>query len=207
LKLQLFKKLYKWVISLSTRKNSYYSISLLSFSESFFFPIPPDILLVPCCLINRRKSFYYAFLCSISSVFGGVIGYYIGKVLWWNIPGSEYSSLANLFFDFVPGLTIESFNNIKTLYDDWDFWIVFTAGFTPIPFKLITISSGTFNINFFMFIIASIVSRSARFFLLATLLWIFGNKIRSYIERYFNILAILFTLFLIGGFVIIKFII
>lgn len=207
MKLQLFKKLYKWVISLSTRKNSYYSISLLSFSESFFFPIPPDILLVPCCLINRRKSFYYAFLCSISSVFGGVIGYYIGKVLWWNIPGSEYSSLANLFFDFVPGLTIESFNNIKTLYDDWDFWIVFTAGFTPIPFKLITISSGTFNINFFMFIIASIVSRSARFFLLATLLWIFGNKIRSYIERYFNILAILFTLFLIGGFVIIKFII
>jgi len=205
--LQIFKKLYKWVLSFSTRKNSYYSISLLSFSESFFFPIPPDILLIPCCLINRRKAFYYAALCSISSVFGGVIGYYIGKVLWWNVPGIEYSSLANLFFDFVPGLTIESFNNIKTLYDDWDFWIVFTAGFTPIPFKLITISSGTFNINFFMFIVASIVSRSARFFLLATLLWIFGEKIRLYIERYFNILAILFTLFLIGGFVIIKFII
>jgi len=204
--LQFFKKIYKWVLSLSTRKNSYYSISLLSFSESFFFPIPPDVLLIPCCLINRRKSFYYAFLCSISSVFGGIIGYYIGKMLWWDVPGIEYSSLANLFFDFVPGLTVDSFNNIKSLYDDWDFWIVFTAGFTPIPFKLITISSGTFNINFFMFIIASIVSRSARFFLLATLIWIFGEKIRLYIEKYFNILAFLFTLFLIGGFVIIKFI-
>ena len=202
--MQIFKKIYKWVLSLSTRSNSYYSISLLSFAESFFFPIPPDVLLIPCCLINRRKSFYYAFLCSIFSVFGGVIGYYIGKVLWWNIPSVEYSSFANLFFDFVPGLTIESFTNIKSLYDDWDFWIVFTAGFTPIPFKLITISSGTFNINFFMFIIASIISRSARFFLLALLIWVFGEKIRSYIERYFNILAILFTLFLIGGFVIIK---
>ena len=127
-------------------------------------------------------------------------------MLWWDVPGIEYSSLANLFFDFVPGLTVDSFNNIKSLYDDWDFWIVFTAGFTPIPFKLITISSGTFNINFFMFIIASIVSRSARFFLLATLIWIFGEKIRLYIEKYFNILAILFTFFLIGGFVIIKFI-
>ena len=127
-------------------------------------------------------------------------------MLWWDVPGIEYSSLANLFFDFVPGLTVDSFNNIKSLYDDWDFWIVFTAGFTPIPFKLITISSGTFNINFFMFIIASIVSRSARFFLLGTLIWVFGEKIRSYIERYFNILAILFTIFLIGGFVIIKFI-
>ena len=135
-----------------------------------------------------------------------MIGYYIGKMLWWDVPGIEYSSLANLFFDFVPGLTFDSFNNIKSLYDDWDFWIVFTAGFTPIPFKLITISSGTFNINFFMFIIASIVSRSARFFLLATLIWVFGEKIRLYIEKYFNILAILFTLFLIGGFVIIKFI-
>ena len=127
-------------------------------------------------------------------------------MLWWDVPGIEYSSLANLFFDFVPGLTFDSFNNIKSLYDDWDFWIVFTAGFTPIPFKLITISSGTFNINFFMFIIASIVSRSARFFLLATLIWVFGEKIRLYIEKYFNILAILFTFFLIGGFVIIKFI-
>ena len=205
--MQFFKKIYKWVLNLSTRKNSYYSISILSFSESFFFPIPPDVLLIPCCLINRRKSFYYAFLCSISSVFGGIIGYYIGKVLWWDVPGIEYSSLANLFFDFVPGLTVDSFNNIKSLYDDWDFWIVFTAGFTPIPFKLITISAGTFNINFFMFVIASVISRSARFFIVAILIRIFGESIRNFIENYFNLLAILFTILLIGGFILIKFII
>tara|TARA_Y100000591_G_scaffold333107_1_gene373788 strand:+ start:3662 stop:4282 length:621 start_codon:yes stop_codon:yes gene_type:complete len=198
------KKIYDWVLSLSDKKNSDYSISLLSFFESFFFPIPPDVLLIPLCLGNRSKSFYYAFLCSISSIIGGIIGYYIGKILWWSVPDIEYSALAKLFFQYVPGLTFDSFDNIKKLYEQWNFWIVFTAGFTPIPFKLITISSGTFNINFFMFLIASIISRSARFFLLATLLWFFGEKIRFYIEKYFNLLAILFTILLIGGFIIIK---
>ena len=112
--------------------------------------------------------------------------------------------MANIFFDYVPGLTIESFNNIKSLYFKWDFLIIFTAGFTPIPFKLITISAGTFNINFVMFILASMISRSARFFLLATLIWLFGEKIRFFIEKYFNLLAIFFTILLVGGFIIIK---
>ena len=200
----LFKKLYNWVLNLSNNKNSSYSISVLSLSESFFFPIPPDVLLIPLCLGNRHKALYFAFLCSISSIIGGVIGYIIGKSLWWDVPGIEYSALANLFFDYVPGFTNDSFRDIKSLYDTWDFWIVFTAGFTPIPFKLITISSGTFNINFTMFVIASIISRSARFFLLAILIRIFGERIRSFIEKYFNLLAILFTVFLIGGFLIIK---
>ena len=202
--MDIFKKLYNWVLNLSNNKNSNYSISLLSLSESFFFPIPPDVLLIPLCLGNRNKALYFAFLCSISSIIGGIIGYFIGKTLWWYIPGVEYSSMANLFFDYVPGLTNDSFNHIKSLYDTWDFWIVFTAGFTPIPFKLITISSGTFNINFTMFVVASIISRSARFFLIAFLIRIFGESIRTFIERYFNLLAILFTVILIGGFILIK---
>ena len=202
--MDIFKKLYNWVLNLSNNKNSNYSISLLSLSESFFFPIPPDVLLIPLCLGNRKKALYFAFLCSISSIIGGIIGYFIGKTLWWYIPGVEYSSMANLFFDYVPGLTNDSFNHIKSLYDTWDFWIVFTAGFTPIPFKLITISSGTFNINFTMFVVASIISRSARFFLIAFLIRIFGESIRTFIERYFNLLAILFTVLLIGGFILIK---
>ena len=204
MKLQIFKQLYDWVLNLSNKKNSNYSITLLSLSESIFFPIPPDVLLIPLCLGNRHKALYFAFLCSISSIVGGVIGYFVGKSLWWSIPGIEYSAIANIFFDYVPGLTDDSFNNIKNLYDKWDFWIVFTAGFTPIPFKLITISSGTFNINFIMFVIASIISRSARFFLLAILIMIFGERIRIFIEKYFNLLAILFTVMLIGGFAIIK---
>lgn len=202
--MNLFKNTYNWVLGLSNKKNSDYSIFLLSFSESFFFPIPPDVLLIPLCLGNRKKSLYFAFLCSVSSIFGGIFGYYIGKVLWWNLPGIEYSELAKLFFEYVPGVTVDSFGRIKSLYEEWNFWIVFTAGFTPIPFKLITISSGTFNINFFMFIIASMLSRSARFFLLATLLYIFGEKIRFFIEKYFNLLAILFTILLIVGFVVVK---
>ena len=202
--MQIFKKLYNWVLNLSNKKNSKYSLSLLSLSESFFFPIPPDVLLIPLCLGNRDKALYFALLCSVSSIIGGAIGYFIGKSLWWDIPGIEYSAIANLFFDYVPGLTNDSFNHIKNLYDTWDFWIVFTAGFTPIPFKLITISSGTFNINFTMFLIASIISRSARFFLLALLISIFGERIRLFIEKYFNLLAILFTVLFIGGFTIIK---
>ena len=204
--MKYFKNIYDLVLGLSKKKNSEYSISFLSFSESFFFPIPPDVLLIPLCLGNRQKSYYFAFLCSASSVIGGVFGYFIGKTLWWSIPDIEYSALANLFFENVPGLTIDSFNKIKSLYEEWNFWIVFTAGFTPIPFKLITISSGTFNINFFMFVIASTLSRSARFFLLGTLIYIFGEKIRFFIEKYFNLLAIIFTMLLIAGFVIIKFI-
>ena len=126
--------------------------------------------------------------------------------MWWNVPGIEYSSLANLFFKYVPGINDSGFMRIKNLYDNWNFWIVFTAGFTPIPFKLITISAGTFNINFFMFVIASVISRSARFFIVASLISIFGESIRNFIENYFNLLAVIFTILLIGGFILIKFI-
>ena len=123
------------------------------------------------------------------------------------MPGIEYSYIANLFFEYVPGITVDGFNRIQTMYDRWNFWIVFTAGFTPIPFKLITISAGTFNINFFMFVIASIISRSARFFIVASLINIYGNPIKEFIEKYFNLLAITFTILLAGGFIIIKYII
>ena len=123
------------------------------------------------------------------------------------MPGIEYSYIANLFFEYVPGITVDGFNRIQTMYDRWNFWIVFTAGFTPIPFKLITISAGTFNINFLMFIVASIISRSARFFIVATLIKVFGDPIKEFIEKYFNLLALAFTILLIGGFIFIKYII
>lgn len=202
--MNLIKKIYDWVLNLSTKPNSHYSISILSFSEAFFFPIPPDVLLIPLCLGNRKKSWNFALLCSVFSILGGLVGYYVGKMLWWNIPGIEYSYLANLFMEYIPGVNEDGFYNIKKLYDEWDFWIVFTAGFTPIPFKLITISAGTFNINLVMFVFASIISRSARFFLLASLIKIYGESIRLFIDKYFNILAMLFTFFLVGGFFLIK---
>ena len=205
--MNFIRKIYDWVINLSKKPNGGRSLAIISFSEASFFPIPPDVLLIPLSLGNRKKSYKFALICSAFSILGAILGYYIGKVLWWNVPGIEYSSLANLFFKYVPGINDSGFMKIKNLYDNWNFWIVFTAGFTPIPFKLITISAGTFNINFFMFVIASVISRSARFFIVASLIRIFGESIRNFIENYFNLLAVIFTILLIGGFILIKFLI
>ena len=202
--MHFIRTIYDWVINLSKKPNGSRSLAFISFSEASFFPIPPDVLLIPLCLGNRNKSLKFALICSVSSIFGAILGYYIGKLLWWDIPGVEYSSLANIFFEYVPGINNSGFIRLKSLYDNWDFWIVFTAGFTPIPFKLITISAGTFNINFFMFVIASVISRSARFFIVALLIRIFGEPIRNFIEKYFNILAVIFTILLMGGFILIK---
>ena len=203
----LIKKLYDWVLGLTQKPNGDISLAILSFSEASFFPIPPDVLLIPLCLGNRKKIYFFAFICSCFSIIGAIFGYYIGKLLWWDMPGIEYSYIANLFFEYVPGITVDGFNRIQTMYDRWNFWIVFTAGFTPIPFKLITISAGTFNINFLMFIVASIIRRSARFFIVATLIKVFGDPIKEFIEKYFNLLALAFTILLIGGFIFIKYII
>ena len=203
----LIKKLYDWVLGLAQKPNGDISLGILSFSEASFFPIPPDVLLIPLCLGNRKKIYFFAFICSCFSIIGAIFGYYIGKLLWWDMPGIEYSYIANMFFEYVPGITIDGFNRIQDMYDRWNFWIVFTAGFTPIPFKLITISAGTFNINFLMFIVASIISRSARFFIVATLIKVFGDPIKEFIEKYFNLLALAFTILLIGGFIFIKYII
>ena len=203
----LIKKLYDWVLGLAQKPNGDISLGILSFSEASFFPIPPDVLLIPLCLGNKKKIYFFAFICSCFSIIGAIFGYYIGKLLWWTMPGMEYSYIANMFFEYVPGITIDGFNRIQTIYDQWNFWIVFTAGFTPIPFKLITISAGTFNINFIMFFVASVISRSARFFIVASLIKVFGDPIKEFIEKYFNLLALAFTILLIGGFIFIKYII
>ena len=149
------------------------------------------------------KSFKFGLICSIGSIIGAIIGYGIGYFLWWSSPGS-FTSLANLFFDIIPGFSTDVFYSIKDQYEEWNFWIVFTAGFTPIPFKIFTISAGAFDINFPLFVFASALSRSARFFLVAGLIWKFGQPISNFIFKYFNLLTILFMILLIGGFFIIK---
>ena len=152
---------------------------------------------------RRNKALTFSLICSVSSVLGAALGFFIGKFVWW-ADQNTFSEFASLFFDYIPGFTIESFQNIQNLYDEYNFIIIFTAGFTPIPFKLFTISAGAFNINFFLFILSGAVSRSARFFLVGYLIKMYGEPIQFFIEKYFNILAILFTIFLIGGFFIIK---
>ncbi len=201
------KNLYDWVLHWAETPYGPAALFLLSFAEASFFPIPPDPLLIALVLGARRRAFYFAFMCSLASVLGATLGYGIGHFAWWSSVGSEnqFSELALFFFNNVPGFTPDRFNLVQNLYNQWDFWVVFTAGFTPLPYKVFTISGGAFNINFPMFLIASIVSRSARFFLVAFLIWKYGESIKAFIDKYFNWLAIAFTILLIGGFVLIKY--
>lgn len=195
--MNIVKRLYDWVLSWSESKWGVLALFVLAFAESSFFPVPPDVLLIALCLGATAKSFRFAAVCLAGSVLGAMTGYAIGS-LAWQTPAGEFTALANFFFDHV--FSLEQFNEVKALYDKYDFWIVFTAGFTPLPYKLITITGGLFAINFPMFVVASIISRGLRFFLFAALIWKFGAPIKAFIDKYFNILAILFTVLLIGSF-------
>ena len=200
------RELYDWVLKWSNSKYGPFMLGLMAFAEASFFPIPPDVLLIPLALGLRAKAFRLAFICSLSSILGAIFGYGIGSFLWWE-GVNQFSWLASLFFDIIPGFTPEIFYSIQTKYEVWNFWVVFTAGFTPIPFKVITISAGAFDINFILFVLASTLSRSARFFLLSALIWKFGEPMRDFIDKYFNLLAIIFMILLIGSFVLIKYVI
>ncbi len=200
------RKLYDWVLGWAESPNSRWALFLLAFAESVFFPVPPDVLLIAMVLGMTQKAFMFATITTLGSVSGAVVGYFIGRFAW-ETPSGEFTAFAMLFFNYIPGFTVELFNEIKQMFIEWDFWVIFTAGFTPIPYKVFTISGGVFQINFAMFMIASIVSRSARFFLVAWLIWKFGPGIKSFIDKYFNLLALAFTVLLIGGFVVIKYLI
>ena len=197
------RRLYDWILHWAETKYVVPALFLLAFAESSFFPIPPDVLLIPLALGARSKAIRFALVCSVASIVGGIAGYGIGYFSWWS--GAEaYSAVALFFFNHIPGFTEQVFLNIQEKYEIYNFLIVFTAGFTPIPFKIITISAGAFSINFTMFLLASTVSRSTRFFLVALLIRQFGEPITAFIDKYFNVLSIIFTLLLIGGFLVLK---
>jgi len=201
--MKALRKLYDWVLHWADTPYGAPALFILSFMESSFFPIPPDPLLIALFLGGRDKAFRFAANCTTGSVLGAVFGYAIGYYVWWSGP-DKFSAVAWFFFHHVPGFSVELFRYIQALFEKWNFWIIFTAGFTPIPYKVFTVSGGAFNVNLPMFLIASIVSRGARFFLVAFLIWKFGPQIKSFIDRYFNWLAILFTILLIGGFIVVK---
>jgi len=202
--MKFVRRLYDWVLHWANTPYGAPALFLLAFAESSFFPIPPDALLIALVLGSQTKAFKLASICTIGSVVGAFLGYAIGHFLWWT-PSNEFTGIANFFFSNIPSFTHEAFFNIQKMYEQYDFWIIFTAGFTPLPYKVITISSGAFNINIIMFFIASVISRGARFFLVAFLIWKFGPQIKLFIDKYFNWLAVAFTVLLIGGFVLIKY--
>ncbi len=194
------RRLYDWVIHFADTKHGSTALFVLSFAESSFFPVPPDVLLAPLTLGAPRKWLRFALACSIASVLGGILGYAIGRFLWVAISPWAYTHLAGI------GLTQANFDKFQAWYDKYDFWIVFTCGFTPLPYKVCTISAGVARIFFPGFVIASAVSRSARFFLVAGLMGWKGERIRPVIEKYFNWFSLAFVVLLIGGIMVIKWI-
>ncbi len=191
----MLRRLYDWVLSWAKTPYGSWALFLLAFSESSFFPIPPDVLLIALAVAIPKKSYKYALICSFGSVLGGCFGYLIG----WKFMVLIGNRIVELY-----GLT-PKVETIEILYNKYDAWAVGIAGFTPIPYKVFTISAGVFQINFLVFIIASFVSRSARFFLVGGLIYTFGSQIQSFIDKYFNILATAFTVLLVTGFIIIKY--
>jgi len=192
------RRLYNWVIHFADTPYGERALFMLSFAESSFFPIPPDVLLAPLTLGAPKKWFRFALSCSIASVFGGILGYMIGMFLWHQIGPWVFAHLGSL------GFTPKNFESFQQGYQKYDFWIVLTCGFTPLPYKVCTITAGVAKINFLGFIIASVVSRSARFFLVAGLFGWKGEAIRPFIEKYFNWLSLLFVILLVGGFLVLK---
>ena len=192
----MFRRLYDWVLHWAETPYGTWALFLLAFCESSFFPIPPDILLIALAVARPPKALKYALVCSIGSVLGGCLGYLIG---WQFMAG-----LGHKIIEFY-GLG-NKFDYIRSLYMAYDAWAIGIAGFTPIPYKVFTISAGAFNINFMVFLFASVISRSARFYLVGGLIYVFGPRIQAFIDRYFNILAVTFTVLLVAGFVLIKFI-
>ena len=190
------RRLYDWVLHWAETPYGVAALFMLALAESSFFPIPPDPLLIALCLGAASKSLRFALIATSASVLGGIIGYGIGAGAW---------DLAEpWFYQYVPGVSPEAFEQVQALYDRWDFWAIFFAGLTPIPYKVFTLSAGVFSINFGIFVIASVLSRSIRFFVLAGLIFKFGKPIASFIDRYFNLLAWIFGIMLLGGFLVIE---
>ena len=192
--MKIFRNLYDWTLKKASHKSATWFLSIISFAESSFFPIPPDIILIPMVLAKRTKAFFYALICTLCSVLGGIFGYLIGLLLFNSIG----ILLINLYH------LEEQVTQFKEYYNSYGAWIVIIAGFTPFPFKVITIASGLFQLNFIIFILCSAISRGARFYLVSALLYLYGDGIKIFIDKYFNLLTILFFILLIGSILIIK---
>lgn len=166
----------------------------LALAESSFFPIPPDVLLMALSLAKPSKAFIYAGVSSLGSLIGGVIGYFLGFGLM--------EAVGNPILHFYGAM--DKFDTIRELYNNYDAWAVAIAGFTPIPYKVFTIAAGACEINLAVFIVASLLSRSARFFIVAGLIYKFGKPVKGFIDKYFNLLTIIFVILLAAGFALVK---
>jgi len=190
----MFKTLYNKVLSWAQHPKANKFLLALSFAESSFFPIPPDVMLAPMCLAKPSKSYYFALLTTLGSVAGGVLGYLIGM----------YSF--ELVEPLIAVMKYEGkFELVKRWFDEWGFWAIFIAGFSPIPYKLFTITAGMLSMVFLPFVIASIVGRGARFFLVAFLVSLGGDNLRDTLNDYIERICWAVTLLVVIGFLMVKF--
>lgn len=188
------RRLYDWVLGWAEHPAGALALFALAFAESSFFPIPPDVLLIALCLGRPRRAWMFAAICTVGSVLGGVAGYAVGYGLFEQIgrPILEWY-----------GAT-EQFERVGELYRENLVVALGTAGFTPVPYKVFTIAAGAFSIEMLPFVLVSLVSRGARFFLVAGMIRWFGPPVKQFIDRYFNLLTILFTVLLVGGFLVVR---
>lgn len=186
----MLRRLYDWTLSLAGRPSAPYALAAVSFAESSFFPVPPDVMLVPMMLARPDKAWSYALICTISSVVGGVFGYMIGLLL--------YDSVGTWLFQLY-GLT-EGAEAFRHSYAQYGHWIILLKGLTPIPYKLVTITSGFAGYSLGWFIVLSIVTRGARFFMVGFLMSRFGSTIKRFIDDHFNLVAAVSIAVIVGGF-------
>jgi membrane protein YqaA with SNARE-associated domain len=189
----MFRKMYEWVMRLAASRHAPASLAAISFAESSFFPIPPDVMLAPMVLARRDKAFLYAGICTIASVFGGLLGYAIG--VWLEPLGQTILKV----FGHPEGQA-----EFQKWFDQWGLWVILIKGATPIPYKLVTITAGLARFDLFTFVWASILTRGFRFFAVAAILKYAGPAMLKEFERRLNLYSILLLILLIGGFVALK---
>ena len=195
--MKFIKKLYDWVLHWAETPYAIPALFLLAFAESSFFPVPPDVLLITMAISLPSKSLKFAAICAVGSVLGGILGYGIGMY--------GYEAVGKPIVDFYHGQPV--MDKVQLWYEQYGFWGILVAAVTPIPYKVFTIASGVFSFDFWMFISASIIGRSTRFFVVAGLIWKFGPSIRTFIDKYFNLLSWVFLILLAGGFLLIKYVV
>jgi membrane protein YqaA with SNARE-associated domain len=191
----MLRRLYDWVLSLAARPSAVWALAAVAFAESSFFPVPPDAMLIPMVLARPERAYLYALVCTIGSVLGGMLGYAIGALL--------YESLGTWLFQLY-GLT-EGADAFRRSYAEYGHWIILLKGLTPIPYKLVTITSGFAAYSLFWFVVLSIITRGVRFFALAALLGWFGPTIKDTLDRHLGLAAGAFAATVVLGFVAFRY--
>ena len=190
----MLRRLYDWTMGLAAHRHALALLALVAFIESSIFPIPPDVLLVPMVLAARARAWRIALVCTVASVLGGLAGYGIGYF--------AFETVGRPLIAFYGAA--DAYESFRDTYNAWGLWIVFTAGLTPLPYKIFTIASGVTHLDVTIFVLGSVLSRGLRFYAVAALLWRFGSPLRAFVENHLGQVTAAFAVLLVGGFALIQ---